>query len=1034
MSNAPETGALRRKTSLHIRDTRIAGLYDLEKTIGQGHFAVVKLAKHVFTGEMVAVKIIDKTKMDEASTSQIMKEVRCMKLVQHANIVRLYEVLDTQTKIFLILELGDYDLHDFIIKHEKGVCESLAQQYFCQIMTAIDYCHQLHVVHRDLKPENVVFFEKLGMVKLTDFGFSNSYEPGEQLSTSCGSLAYSAPEILLGDSYDAPAVDVWSLGVILYMLVCGRLPFQEANDSETLTKILDCKYSIPDVLSDECRVLIQSMLVREPQKRASLEKIVSSSWVQAGDRGLSTAIPLIVRHHLPTSAHATIIEQMVAGGIASEENILRFLENDEYNSVTATYYLLAERVLASYREEQARELLAKHLDMEMDRPSMESSTENATSRGNVNSRCRSRSNSWRARPCSILKEESEEELSSYLRSASRQSSRFFPLHDFVSSPRSASRCCSAQMSRQNSEEAVSLKSMDSDHRPTTFFIPTPSGGSSGVTPTTPTSTINRFDDVLSPIDEREGSEMDIQKNLRRSVLNDIVDESLSGEEHAIRKSSDSCLHAIHHQLLRSASAKRLLRRNSSPSVSMFSGIARDRVSPQAVQELLDLNRLGGARGRAASPESVRSSRSPSPPASSSGRTSPAMSTISSMSRLKVSSASVTNSGMRKLSSSPHLLGICEETEDGSEVQQTTSGRHLRTMDDRGGRANRYRSASTGLVHLPSRHHSIHATKSSAASLLSTPFVTKPANQIITSTSSTSTPATGGGSSSSSSFSNTYSAVRSIRPRQAIVSPDILRRYDPHQRFISRSKRSTSCSSSDASDDDDGRRLTMLSTKCTSKFDDKGNKKDEDDDGADGGVAGRRGNSGGGGASGSGVVGKQSSNGQAGISTGQQGNEKRSNLNDAVLLPLRPIPEMTLLDQTLNSPDSVSIKNRILHTSLSTQTMIRKWTEMDSWYGTPPRDYEDRPTSESKTPWLRCLRRTSSSQDLIRESPDEKPPLIEEHPLESPLTTPTSPITHQSHTTTHHIHQNMYNDSKFSFLNTLPMEKVDRWLQCAEFVF
>ena len=91
---------------------------------------------------------------------------------------------------------------------------------------AISYCHQLHVVHRDLKPENVVFFEKLGMVKLTDFGFSNKYNPGQKLETSCGSLAYSAPEILLGDSYDAPAVDIWSLGVILYMLVCGHPPFQ----------------------------------------------------------------------------------------------------------------------------------------------------------------------------------------------------------------------------------------------------------------------------------------------------------------------------------------------------------------------------------------------------------------------------------------------------------------------------------------------------------------------------------------------------------------------------------------------------------------------------------------------------------------------------------------------------------------------------------------------------------------------------------------------------------------------------------------
>ena len=134
-------------------------------------------------------------------------QVRCMKLVQHPNVVRLYEVIDTQTKLYLILELGDGgDLYDYIMRHDGGLGEDMAREYFRQIVRAISYCHRLHVVHRDLKPENVVFFERLGMVKLTDFGFSNRFNPGQKLETSCGSLAYSAPEILLGDSYDAPAV------------------------------------------------------------------------------------------------------------------------------------------------------------------------------------------------------------------------------------------------------------------------------------------------------------------------------------------------------------------------------------------------------------------------------------------------------------------------------------------------------------------------------------------------------------------------------------------------------------------------------------------------------------------------------------------------------------------------------------------------------------------------------------------------------------------------------------------------------------
>lgn len=185
----------------------IAGLYDLGETIGKGHYAVVKLARHVFTGEKVAVKVIDKTKLDDVSRAHLFQEVRCMKLVQHPNVVRLYEVIDTQTKLYLVLEWGDGgDLYDYIMKQDRGLGEDLARGYFAQIVQAISYCHKLHVVHRDLKPENVVFFENIKIVKLTDFGFSNKFVPGRKLDTSCGSLAYSAPEILLGDSYDAPAV------------------------------------------------------------------------------------------------------------------------------------------------------------------------------------------------------------------------------------------------------------------------------------------------------------------------------------------------------------------------------------------------------------------------------------------------------------------------------------------------------------------------------------------------------------------------------------------------------------------------------------------------------------------------------------------------------------------------------------------------------------------------------------------------------------------------------------------------------------
>lgn len=132
---------------------------------------------------------------------------RCMRLVQHPNVVRLYEVIDTPTTLYLVMELAEGgDLYDYILRHEGGVAEGTAKRHFAQIVRAVAYCHQLHVVHRDLKPENVVFFPQQGAVKLTDFGFSNLFQPGMMLATSCGSLAYSAPEILLGEEYDAPSV------------------------------------------------------------------------------------------------------------------------------------------------------------------------------------------------------------------------------------------------------------------------------------------------------------------------------------------------------------------------------------------------------------------------------------------------------------------------------------------------------------------------------------------------------------------------------------------------------------------------------------------------------------------------------------------------------------------------------------------------------------------------------------------------------------------------------------------------------------
>ncbi|XP_014474654.1 PREDICTED: serine/threonine-protein kinase par-1 [Dinoponera quadriceps] len=411
---------MHRRVGYKNYDGKIAGLYDLEETLGRGHFAVVKLARHVFTGEKVAVKVIEKSKLDEVSRAHLFQEVRCMKLVQHPNVVRLYEVIDTQTKLYLILELGDGgDLYDYIMRHESGLSEEVARTYFRQIVRAISYCHRLHVVHRDLKPENVVFFEKLGTVKLTDFGFSNRFCPGQKLETSCGSLAYSAPEILLGDSYDAPAVDVWSLGVILYMLVCGQAPFQEANDSETLTMIMDCKYSIPAHVSEDCKRLIAKMLVREPEGRASLEEIAADPWLAIGsDSDTMETLPLVSRQQVSDDHHNHIIAKMVKGEIATKEEILDALDKNEYNHITATYFLLAERKLRAHRQEQMQKARPENLDVSPSRQDDLTSNlrTDQNSLGTVNQSLLSVPRTpgdvpqnVRTRKCSIVQEEEDED-------------------------------------------------------------------------------------------------------------------------------------------------------------------------------------------------------------------------------------------------------------------------------------------------------------------------------------------------------------------------------------------------------------------------------------------------------------------------------------------------------------------------------------------------------------------------------------------------------------------------------------------------
>uniref|UniRef100_A0AAG5DTT8 MAP/microtubule affinity-regulating kinase 3 n=1 Tax=Anopheles atroparvus TaxID=41427 RepID=A0AAG5DTT8_ANOAO len=314
------------------------GKYKLLKTIGKGNFAKVKLAKHVPTNKEVAIKIIDKTQLNPSSLQKLYREVRIMKMLDHPNIVKLFQVIETEKTLYLVMEYASGgEVFDYLVAHGK-MKEKEARAKFRQIVSAVQYCHQKRIIHRDLKAENLLLDSEMN-IKIADFGFSNEFTPGSKLDTFCGSPPYAAPELFQGRKYDGPEVDVWSLGVILYTLVSGSLPFDGATLKELRERVLRGKYRIPFYMSTDCEVLLKKFLVLNPSKRASLETIMKDKWMNMGyeDDELKPYV-----EPLPDLKDQKRIEALVAMGY-NRQDIEESLANTMYDDVFATYLLLGRK-------------------------------------------------------------------------------------------------------------------------------------------------------------------------------------------------------------------------------------------------------------------------------------------------------------------------------------------------------------------------------------------------------------------------------------------------------------------------------------------------------------------------------------------------------------------------------------------------------------------------------------------------------------------------------------------------------------------
>ncbi|XP_075596542.1 maternal embryonic leucine zipper kinase isoform X1 [Balearica regulorum gibbericeps] len=310
--------------------------YELHETIGTGGFAKVKLARHLLTGEKVAIKIMDKLALGD-DLPRVKIEIDAMKNLSHQHICQLYHVIETSKKIFMVLEYcPGGELFDYIISKDR-LSEEEARVFFRQIVSAIAYVHSRGYAHRDLKPENLLI-DKEHNLKLIDFGLCAKPKGGldYHLNTCCGSPAYAAPELIQGKAYIGSEADIWSMGVLLYALLCGFLPFDDDNVMAVYRKIMRGKYSIPKWLSPSSTLLLNQMMQVDPKKRITVKHLLSHPWLM---QGYSDAVQWQSKYALGHLDEDCVTELSVFHK-QSRESMLQLISEWKYDQISATYLLL----------------------------------------------------------------------------------------------------------------------------------------------------------------------------------------------------------------------------------------------------------------------------------------------------------------------------------------------------------------------------------------------------------------------------------------------------------------------------------------------------------------------------------------------------------------------------------------------------------------------------------------------------------------------------------------------------------------------
>ncbi|KGO72927.1 Kinase-associated KA1 [Penicillium italicum] len=358
---APSAAAApRRRTTI----TTPTGQWALGKTIGAGSMGKVKLAKNTETGEQVAIKIVPRLSTEEHRTSReteradrskeirTAREAAIVSLVNHPYICGMRDVVRTSYHWYMLFEyVNGGQMLDYIISHGK-LKEKQARKFARQIASALDYCHRNSIVHRDLKIENILI-SKTGDIKIIDFGLSNLFSPRSLLKTFCGSLYFAAPELLQARQYTGPEVDVWSFGIVLYVLVCGKVPFDDQSMPQLHAKIKKGVVEYPPGLTAECRHIISRMLVTDPKQRATLAEILSHPWM---NKGFSSPPENHLPHREPLQLplDQEVVEKMTGFDFGPPEYITaqltKELESEDYQHALRLYYREQQQPVSNHPE------------------------------------------------------------------------------------------------------------------------------------------------------------------------------------------------------------------------------------------------------------------------------------------------------------------------------------------------------------------------------------------------------------------------------------------------------------------------------------------------------------------------------------------------------------------------------------------------------------------------------------------------------------------------------------------------------------